>query len=279
MSRAARKARLVNRLILAAFLVLAAVFVVALVMLIRTLSRYKQSADLYEQAAAFAVPPSVSAVETPTPSPAPTGEDRVVYAGETASAAPRETPPVAVDFDGLADINSEIEAWLYCADTPINYPVMLGDDNTYYLTHAYNRKKSEGGALFFDMRTDAALTADHLIIYGHHMKDRSMFGSLKRYRDGDYYAAHPVLYLLTRDGNYRIELFSSRTCSSDPDYYPVWFQNGDARSSYIRKAIDDSGLPVAAKTEEYRLVTLVTCSYSGDDDAKYLLHGWLVPLE
>ena len=105
-----------------------------------------------------------------------------------------------------------------------------------------------------------------------------MFGSLKRYRDDGYYTAHPVLYLLTRAGNYRIELFSARTCPSDPDYYPVYFQTDAKRSEYIRDAIDDSGLPIAAEPQAYRMVTLVTCSYNGQDNDKYLLHGWLVPL-
>lgn len=275
MTRAAKKAQRINRLILAAFLVLAAVFVGALVMLILTLSRYRQSQAVYEEAAVFVASPP-AAVETPTPSPAP-AEDSVVYADD-ATPAPVETPPVTVDFDGLATVSSKIAAWLYCADTPINYPVMLGSDNEYYLTHAYNGKRAAGGALFFDMRTDPELAADNLIIYGHHMKDRSMFGSLKRYRDEGYYAAHPELYLLTRTGNYRVELFSSRTCSSEPENYPVYFQTDAQRSSYLREAIEESGLPVRATVEPYRVVTLVTCSYNGGDEDKYVLHGWLVPL-
>lgn len=77
-------------------------------------------------------------------------------------------------------------AWIYSEGTPISYPAILAEDNAYYLTHAWDGQESVGGALFFDRR-DTSLNGDeNLILYGHNMKDGSMFASLNGYREQAY---------------------------------------------------------------------------------------------
>ena len=275
MDNSREKARRLNRLILIAFFVTAAVFAAAVVLLAVTLKNYRTEAARYDAAAAEYVTTPGTVMETPDATPVDFSDGAI--AGVTAS--PRETPPITVDFDALIQTNADVTAWLYAPDTKINYPVVLGTDNSYYLTHTYNGETSAGGALFFDARTDAALEADNLIIYGHHMKDRTMFGSLKRYAARDYYDAHPVLYLMTRGGqNYRIEVFAACARSSDAGEYPVYFQTPAMRSQYIRAAAEDSKLNLTVTEREERLVSLVTCSYNGGDNDKFVVYGWLVPI-
>lgn len=279
MDRSSKKARRLNRLILIAFFVTATVFVLAVVLLAVTLIRYRTEDARYDAAAEayVATPaPTVAAMETPDATP-------VDFSGGAVAALtqkPQETPPVTVDFDALIQKSADVVAWLYAPDTKINYPVVLGADNSYYLTHTYTGEESAGGALFFDARTDTALEADNLIIYGHHMKDRTMFGSLKRYADRSYYDAHPILYLMTAGGqNYRIEVFAACARNSDADQYPVYFQTAAMRSRYIRAAGEDSKLGLTVKEREERLISLVTCSYSGGEYDKFVVYGWLVPID
>ncbi len=97
------------------------------------------------------------------------------------------TLPFRVDWDSLAEENPETVGWLYCEGTPLNYPVVQGSDNSFYLTHDFYRKDSDGGALFLDMRNEISFETDHLIIYGHRMKDDSMFGNVADCAEEQYY--------------------------------------------------------------------------------------------
>ena len=275
MDKSREKARRLNRLIMIAFFVTAAVFAAAVVLLAVTLRNYRTEAARYDAAAAEYAATPAAVMETPDATPVDFSDGAI--AGVTVG--PQQTPPVTVDFDALRKTSADVAAWLYAPDTKINYPVVLGTDNSYYLTHAYNGEESAGGALFLDARTDAALEADNLIIYGHHMKDRTMFGSLKRYASRDYYDAHPVLYLMTGGGqSYRIEVFAACARDSDADEYPVYFQMPAMRSQYIRAAVEDSKLGLSVTEREERMVSLVTCAYNGGDNDKFVVYGWLVPI-
>ncbi len=177
-------------------------------------------------------------------------------------------------------MNKEIVAWLYCADTPINYPVLRHKDNEYYLTRGYDRSKDTGGALFADCRNTDGLSEQNVIIYGHRMKNDTMFGTLESFASREYCEQHPVFYLITPAQAYRIEVYATRTVRSEVEYFPVYFGEGEYER-YISKALGQahfaSSVPMDAAS---RTVTLVTCSrYERFEDPKFLLHGKLVPVD
>lgn len=257
------------------FILLSAALLVCAYRLVRILWDYRESAESYQQIA-------VQAVAAASPAPAQkayTAQAQAAAAAAGASAAPAEVP-IAVDWDALAETNPEIVAWLYSADTPINYPVVQADDNEYYLTRGADRKKNAAGALFLDCRNDITAWDENFIIYGHRMKDDSMFGTIPQYAEESYYAQHPVMYLLTPSQSYRAELFACRTVHGEEKYFPTAFESAAAFQRYVGKAVSQSYWPSdTAIAADGPILTLVTCStYTHADNPRLLVHGCLVPV-
>ena len=117
-----------------------------------------------------------------------------------------EFAPLSVDFEILQKENPDIIAWIYCEDTPVNYPIVQADDNDYYLRRLLDGTWNVAGTLFMDYRNADDFSDWHTVIYGHNMKNDSMFGTLPEYRSQEYYEQHPAWYLLTPTQNYKIEL-------------------------------------------------------------------------
>lgn len=187
-----------------------------------------------------------------------------------------EMPPISVDFDALHEINPQIVGWLYCADTPINYPVAQADDNTYYLNHLYNGKKGRSGTLFVDCACSADFSDRNTIIYGHHMKSGSMFASIVEYRSQDYYEAHPVMYLLTPAANFRLDVFGGYVAKEGTQR--LFSLDEEAQfASYISDIRKLSDFAAAVDvTPRDRIVTLSTCTYEYDG-ARYRLFAVMRP--
>lgn len=245
---------------------------IALVMLTIELVNYWRDEKLYRQARVFAVEAGgmMEALNFATSAPA-----------ATATQEPEETPPIKVDFVALREEGRNVLGWLYSANTLINYPITYYSNNTYYLAHAYTGTRSEGGLLFFDCRLTKQLSEQNLIIYGHHMKNRSMFGSLLQYQKQSYYDEHPTMYLLTAEKNYRIELFAAQFTNSEQEQFPVLFESEQKRDAYVQAAISNSTFTSGDTTyhKNDQIISLVTCAYSDYiQDAKFQVHGWLIEI-
>ena len=115
-----------------------------------------------------------------------------------------------VDFAALREINPDIVAWIYIEGTKINYPIVQGEDNSYYLKHLFSGEWNGSGCIFLDFRNDASFADRHSIIYGHHMKNGTMFTDLDKYKKQEFFDEHPVALLLTPDKNYKVKWISSR---------------------------------------------------------------------
>ncbi|MGI5977223.1 MAG: class B sortase [Candidatus Limivicinus sp.] len=198
---------------------------------------------------------------------------------ENADEKEEEYLPITVDFDALLKESEEVTGWIYCEDTVINYPIAQGEDNNQYLHHLLNGDYNASGTLFMDCECAPNFAGANSIIYGHNMKDGSMFHSLLNYRDQEYYDAHPVLYLSTPAQDYKVEIFTAYTCSYDSDTYMLSFANEDDYGAYLEKmkSQSDFDCDVEVDTTE-RVLTLSTCTYEYDN-ARYVVQGKLVPLE
>ena len=105
-----------------------------------------------------------------------------------------------VDFKALKKINPDIVAWIRIPDTSIDYPVVQGNDDSYYLTHTFKKTEHVAGAIFLDSDNNADFSDDKNIIYGHNMKDGSMFQGLHKYESESYLQEHNKVYLYLPDG-------------------------------------------------------------------------------
>ncbi len=182
--------------------------------------------------------------------------------------------PVTADFAALQKSNPDIVAWIYSPGTKINYPVVQGTDNDYYLHRLVNGQKNAGGTLFMDCNNEKTFTDDNTIIYGHHMKNGSMFAGLEKYKEQSYYDAHPVLYLLTPEKSYRLVVFAGFVTASDSPVYTLQFPDED-RQSWIEKALKQSDFQTDVRVAaDEPVVTLSTCDYTYED-ARYVVLGIL----
>lgn len=188
-----------------------------------------------------------------------------------------ETAPITVDFNSLLEKNSDIVGWIYCQDTPINYPVVQAENNDYYLRRDLNEKYLVGGTVFVDYRNGAVGEDRNYIVYGHNMKDGTMFSSLTKYKEQSYYDEHLVLYYLTPTVNYKIELYAGSVVRRDAIIYAP---NPDKEefAEFLNKAkmnsTFDSNVVI---NENDTLITLSTCSYEYNN-ARYIIIGKLIEI-
>lgn len=181
---------------------------------------------------------------------------------------------ITVDFDTLLAENEDVVAWLYCPDTPINYPVAQGDDNVQYLRHMLNGEYNMAGTLFMDYRNSADITDWNTVIYGHNMRTNTMFGSLSDYSSQEYYEAHPVWYLLTPGQDYQVDLLAGYVTTTDSMAYSIPMTYED-KLSFVQSSLDASRFASdAAVGDDDVLVTFSTCS-SASEESRFVLIGVL----
>lgn len=194
--------------------------------------------------------------------------------GTSVPQTPRVQAPISVDFAALQAEHPDIIAWLYGENTPIHDPVVQAQDNDYYLRRLLDGSWNTAGTLFLDYRNAPDFSDGRSIIYGHSMKDGSMFGSLLEYRDPAYYQAHPALYLLTPEGDYRVEIVAGYEVDDNSLLYALP-DSASEREALISYAMEhsafDSGVEV---TPEDRLLVLSTCAYDFEG-ARFVLLGVL----
>lgn len=189
-----------------------------------------------------------------------------------------EAPVPERNYQPLVQENNHLAAWLMIENAEVNYPVMYTPDAPeYYLRKAFDGSYALSGSLFIG--ADCIPDGSNIIIYGHNMKDSSMFGTLESYADEDYAREHSeIIYdLIQPDGSYErltfevMAAFYSRIYSVDEEnafryYYSTDLSDPDAFQYYIEEAMSASLYDLGV-TAEYgdRLLTLSTCSYHTED--------------
>ena len=162
--------------------------------------------------------------------------------------------------------------WLIIPGTNINYPLMQGSDNDYYLHHAYDGSHLSAGSIFLDFRCENRLMNGINIVYGHNMKNGSMFAGLTNFGDTDYFNAHRYGWLATTDKVYRLDFFSLAHVDCDDSFYdgsqPVteWIPRVEQHSTIC------TGITYDASD---RFISLSTCTRATGDD-RTVLTGRLV---
>lgn len=246
------------------------VFVYSSYKLASTYHQYHEAERYYtEQAGKYAG----SAEPAPTPPPS---SERPELPAETEE--PREVSPRTVDFPALTAECPDVRAWLYGPDTVIDYPVVQSIDNDYYLHRFMDGSYNTSGTLFMDFRCPGDFTGKHIVIYGHHMQNGSMLASLVEYQNQEYYDAHPILYLNTPNGDYKLEVFSAFVTWYDSRVYLFGFSDEQEFVDWytLLQSYSDFQSDVELHPED-RIVTLSTCTYDYDN-ARYVVMARLVPL-
>ena len=185
----------------------------------------------------------------------------------------QELANAAEQGENLFEKNSDMICWIDIEDTDINYPVMYTPDNPeYYLHRDFDGEYSYSGLPFLDSRCDID-NSSNLIIYGHNMKNSTMFSQLLKYEDYDFWKEHRYINIKTADSRRKYEIIAAYRSEAQPEggsgfrYYG--FTDTDKASEYdeylrnIKKlALYDTGASAKYGTQ---LMTLSTCSYHTDD--------------
>lgn len=168
------------------------------------------------------------------------------------------------DLNALREINSDVVGWLTIPDTEVSYPIVQTEDNSYYLNHTWKKENSSVGGIFLECKNPADLSSFNTIIYGHNMRNGSMFGTLKDYMNEEYWEEHPSVYIVTDDGVYRYDIFAAFESGIREVIYRLNIESGKQKEELIqfslsRTTIDTGIVPDA----EDSLLTLSTCTGRG----------------
>lgn len=171
----------------------------------------------------------------------------------------------------LKEENQDIIGWLEIENTNISYPVLQGEDNSFYMTHNYKKEYSKDGSLFLDKDYDWKLPSTNLLVYGHNnIGSDEMFAGLMNYKEKSYYNDHKIIRFTTdaEDAEYEIiSVFLSRVYyKSEKDvfryYYFINANNEEEFNKYIENSKKESLYNIeATATYGDQLMTLSTCSY------------------
>ena len=183
------------------------------------------------------------------------------------------------NFEALAEINPDVVGWLSLEDTVINYPIVQGSDNEYYLHHLFTKEYNNTGCIFMDVDNAKDFSDLNTVLYAHHMRNGSMFAELEGYRDQEYYDTHRELVLQTPSGNYLVEPFAGLLTDGYSDYIQIGFQDGDSFLSYVNQMRSQSTFQSDVTiTAEDRILTMSTCRYDVDN-GRYAVFAKLTKLD
>ncbi len=147
-----------------------------------------------------------------------------------------------VDFNALKSINENCVGWIYACNGEISYPIVASCDD-YYLSHSVDGKQSKAGAILVDSDSENPFVDNSAVIYGHNMKDGSMFHPLLQYwQKNDYALENPYIYILTENNSYIYEITS---------VYVDEYENIKSISNKPQNT--------------QNMIYLITCEYSGED--------------
>ncbi len=259
------------------------VFCVSAVKLLQIYNEYKSASDEYTDLALLiptveATTEETTEVKETTETDAETLEEQqtqeIITTEEVIVPAPVFMD--GVDWQGLYNtmyaINNDYEAWIYIAGTKINYPIVQGADNDFYLTHTFQREPVFSASLFIDYRVEGGAEGRNVIVYGHNMKDGSMFAALKKFRQESFRKRHPSFSVYTNTGAYEYQVFSSYTTSPVSTTYTVGFGSDEEYMDYINRMISwseaDYGVDVTAQD---KIITLSTCV--NNNQQRYVVHA------
>lgn len=213
--------------------------------------------------------PSTTPITASPPSSAAAAEPAPELSPETQQG---QSEPEPVNFTLLKERNSDIVGWLKVPNTIIDYPVVQADNNDYYLGRSFERKKSAAGAIFMDYRNEVQTLSGNIVLYGHRMRDGTMFKALVNYLDRDFFFENRTITFDTLEAPQQWEAISVYETDTSYNYIQTTFEDKKEYVDFLKGIQKKSRIRTdTALSDEDVILTLSTCSYSYDD-ARLVVH-------
>jgi sortase B len=195
---------------------------------------------------------------------------------QTLDLPPDQQVRVQNKFVELTKKNEDIVGWLKIENTAIDYPVTQAEDNDFYLDKDVSKNANAAGSIFMDFRNNVVDLDRHIILYGHNMKDGSMFADLLHYESRWNFQNQSFIQFDTLFTDAKWEIFSVYTTDANVDYLQTEFQSDEEYRSFLEtikaKSLHSSNVILS---QDDRILTLSTCSYAFND-ARFVVHAKLV---
>ena len=182
-----------------------------------------------------------------------------------------------INFEELKKINNKIVAWIKVNGTNIEYPIVKGNDNSFYLNHNLENKLNSSGWPFADYKNKFDETDKNIIIYGHNRKDNSMFGTLKNILNKGWYnnPDNYTINFITENNNFKYQVFSVYQIKTEDYYIKTNFENEHEFSKFLStlksRSIHNFNVEISEKDS---ILTLSTCANNYRD--RIVLHAKLI---
>ncbi len=175
------------------------------------------------------------------------------------------------DLEALKEMNPDCVGYIYCEDV-LSYPVVRGNDNSYYLTHLFDRTEHMAGAIFMDASCND-FNDRNCILYGHNMLDGSMFGSLHRFADESFCKDHPIFDVFTEGGHDQYRVLTAYRTSVDGVAYKTDFSQEADFQSFLKETAGHSSYEnVNPNLQDAKAVlTLSTCTWDSSDTERFVV--------
>jgi len=181
-----------------------------------------------------------------------------------------------INWEELNKINNDIIAWIEIENTNINYPI-LKDNNLYYLNHSHDKKYNKNGAIF--TTNTNPFQDEETVIYGHNMKNGSMFSNLGNYLKKDYFSSHNKIKIYTPNGDFEGIIFSAYSIGIDEENNNIKSLEFAKRIEYYKNA---SKYNVETVDNINKIIKLSTCSYinakTTPTDQRYYIIAYIFPI-
>ncbi|HCS73519.1 MAG TPA: SrtB family sortase [Clostridiales bacterium] len=173
----------------------------------------------------------------------------------------------------LIEINKDVVGWISIPNTVIDYPVVQAEDNNFYLRRNIHGEKATAGTIFMDYKSNALAEGGHIILYGHHMRNGTMFKDLVKYKEEDFFQNHENIQYNTLTKEMEWEVFSVYISKADFNYRLTEFSSEMKYLEFLHKLEDKSMFKKEIElSEDDQILTLSTCTYEYDD-ARLVVHA------
>lgn len=174
---------------------------------------------------------------------------------------------VLINFEDLKKENEDIIAWIRFDNTEvlgIDYPVLYSGDNTTYLRHDLHGAEHIAGSIFLEGLNQPDFSDYYTIIYGHNMRDGSMFGSLDKYKEQGFWNENQYFTLYTENTVYRWQIFACQNAADGGSVYKIGYQPGEEYQTLIDSMLENSLIDTGIQPDSsHRVMTLSTCTGNG----------------